>query len=369
MIAAEAVGRTIIALAGGLSLDALIGDPTVSWHPVRLLGRLAALTETAARRLFRCPAPEPGSVPAAGPRLSGARSRLAGAAAWLIITGTAAFSAWAFCTASRAVHPLLGAAADILVIWASIAPADLAAHAARVRRALAMDTAEAAASPAAYTVDSATGTPSADAGPLQGRAAVSMLVGRDTSALDASGVARACVESVAESSVDGAAAPLFWAALFGPWAAFAYRAVNTMDSMFGHRNERYLRFGLVPARADDVANWLPARVSSLIACAAAPLVGGSAGSAFRSFFRWRLAHESPNAGHPESAYAGALGIRLGGPSRYAEGIVDKPWINPGGAEAGPGDIGRAARLMYVQTILSAGAFVALAAFVQLALAA
>jgi len=338
--------RTLVALAGGLALDALIGDPTVSSHPVRLLGRLAARAELAARRLFGCPAPEPSSVPIDLPRPSVARSRLAGASAWLFVTGTAAGLTWAVCAALWAIHPLLGTVADILVVWASIAPADLAAHAARVRRALA--------------TGGATGL-------VRGRAAVSMLVGRDTSSLDASGVARACVESVAESSIDGAAAPLFWGALLGPWGAFAYRAVNTMDSMFGHRNERYLDFGLVPARADDVANWLPARISSLLACAAAPLVGGSAGSAFRSFLRWRLAHESPNAGHPESAYAGALGIRLGGPSRYAEGIIEKPWINPAGAEAVPADIGRATRLMYIQTILSAGVFAALAAFVKLRL--
>ncbi|OHD20891.1 MAG: hypothetical protein A2Y38_06510, partial [Spirochaetes bacterium GWB1_59_5] len=279
---------------------------------------------------------------------------LAGAVAWLSVTGTAALLAWVFCAAARTIHPLLGSAADILVLWASIAPADLAAHATRVRRALARDAEDAAL---------ATNT---ELGPVRGRAAVSMLVGRDTSSLDASGVARACVESVAESSVDGAAAPLFWGALLGPWGAFAYRAVNTMDSMFGHKSERYLHFGLVPARADDAANWLPARISSLIACAAAPLIGGSARAAFRSFLRWRLAHESPNAGHPESAYSGALGIRLGGPSRYAEGLIDKPWLNPAGAEAAPDDIARATRLMYIQTILSAAAFTALATCVEMA---
>jgi adenosylcobinamide-phosphate synthase len=341
-------------LAGGLALDAIIGDPAVPWHPVRLLGRLADRTESATRRLFRCPVSAASSAPIALPAQSATRSRLAGAATWLIVTGTAACSALAVCAAARASHPLLGTAADILVVWASIAPADLAAHAARVRHALALDA-------ATNSATAAPGPPSAEAGPHRGRAAVSMLVGRDTSALDASGVARACVESVAESSVDGAAAPLFWAALLGPWAAFAYRAVNTMDSMFGHKNARYLHFGLVPARADDIANWLPARTSSLLACAAAPLVGGSAGAAFRSFFRWRLAHESPNAGHPESAYAGALGIRLGGPTRYADGLIDKPWLNPDGAEAVPGDVSRATRLMYIQTILSAGAFAVLAA--------
>lgn len=328
--------RAAVAIAGGLLLDAVIGDPAVSWHPVRLLGRLAAAVETVARRLFRVPYPSATRYRA--------RERLAGALTWLFVAGAAGAAAWLITAAARAAHPALGYLADAAVVWASIAPADLAAHAARVRRALERD----AAAP--------TG-----AGPERGRRAVSMLVGRDVSALDESGVARACVESVAESSVDGAAAPLFWAALLGPWAAFAYRAVNTMDSMFGHKDDRYRNFGLVPARADDAANWLPARVSSLIACAAAPLVRGRPSAAFRSFLRWRLAHESPNAGHPESAYAGALGLRLGGPSRYAEGVIDKPWINPDGRDAGPKDIGRAVALMYAQVAASAALFAALGA--------
>lgn len=320
--------EALLALALGLALDALLGDPVSRWHPVRILGSFAASAERVARAAVR-------------------DQGLAGALAWLAVAGGSGglcYLAWA---GALALHPILGIAAGALMVWASIAPKDLAAHALRVRGALAEDESDAA------------GT--WPGSPTRGRRAVSMLVGRDTSALDAAGVARACVESVAESSIDGAAAPLFWAALLGPWAAFAYRAVNTMDSMFGHKDERYLRFGLVPARADDAANWLPARLSSLVACAASPLAGGSAPAAFRSFFRWRLAHESPNAGHPEAAYAGALGLRLGGPSRYAEGLIDKPWINPPGGEARPSDIARASRLMYVQTVLSAAAFIALRA--------
>jgi len=312
-----------LAIAGGLVLDAVIGDPAAPWHPVRLLGRLAAGAESLARRVLK------------------ARPVLAGASAWLAVVAVAAGSALALGRAARAVHPLAGLAVDTLVVWASIAPADLSGHAARVRRAL-----EAAERGEPGALERA-------------RSAVSMLVGRDVSALDAPGVARACVESVAESSVDGAAAPLFWAAMLGPAGAFAYRAVNTMDSMFGHKDERYLRFGLVPARADDVANWLPARLSSTLACLLAPVAGGSPRAAFRSFARWRLAHESPNAGHPEAAYAGALGLRLGGPSRYAEGVIGKPWINPTGGEAASTHVRGAVRLMYAQALLSAASFVAL----------
>lgn len=320
--------EALLALALGLALDALVGDPVSRWHPVRLLGSFAAASERVARAAAR-------------------DQGLAGALAWLAVAGGSGglcYLAWA---GALALHPALGVAAGALMVWASIAPKDLAAHALRVRLALAEDESDAAGA--------------WPRSPERGRRAVSMLVGRDTSALDAAGVARACVESVAESSIDGAAAPLFWAAILGPWAAFAYRAVNTMDSMFGHKDERYLRFGLVPARADDAANWLPARLSSALACALAPLAGGDARGAFRSFRAYRLAHESPNAGHPEAAYAGALGLRLGGPSRYAEGVIDKPWMNPGGGEAEPGDIAKAVRLMRLQTAASAALF-ALAAW-------
>ena len=331
--------RAALAIACGLALDAAIGDPAAPWHPVRLLGRLAACAESVARRIWKAPvAADRTDAVSRGLAL---RAGLAGASAWLAVVAVAAAAALALSRAARAVHPLAGLAADVIVVWASIAPADLAAHAARVRRAL-----EAAERGEPGALERA-------------RAAVAMLVGRDVSALDPAGVARACVESVAESSVDGAAAPLFWAALLGPAGAFAYRAVNTMDSMFGHKDERYLRFGLVPARADDAANWLPARLSSTLACLLAPVAGGSARAALGSFARWRLAHESPNAGHPEAAYAGALGLRLGGPSRYAEGVIDKPWINPTGGEASSAQVRRAVRLMYAQAALSAAAFVAL----------
>lgn len=335
----DAAVEAALAMVGGLALDAIMGDPAVSWHPVRLIGRLASCAEGLARRLWRAQvAPECHNANSRG---AAARASMAGASAWLAVVAVSAGAALALSSAAHATHPLAGLFVDSLVVWASIAPADLAAHAARVRRAL------------------LTAERGETGGIGKARAALAMIVGRDVSSLDTSGVARAAVESVAESSIDGAAAPLFWAALLGPWAAFAYRAVNTMDSMFGHKNERYRKFGFVAAKADDLANWLPARLSSVLACFMAPFVGGSIRATFGSLSRWRLAHESPNAGHPEAAYAGALGLRLGGPSRYAEGLIDKPWLNPEGGEAATGHIARATRLMYLQTVLSAVCFMAL----------
>ncbi|TFG78532.1 MAG: cobalamin biosynthesis protein CobD, partial [Spirochaetales bacterium] len=332
-LAAGSVTRTAIVVLLALVLDAVAGDPSVRWHPVRLLGRLAAWMEIRTRRFFRA------TKVLRGGSYPGHHGRdpvivAAGAITWMAVALCASLTALCLTAAAGFLHPALGIVTESLVIWVSIAPSDLATHANRVKRAILRDM--------------AADRPE----PIEGREAVAMIVGRDVSRLDYAGVARACVESVAESSIDGAAAPLFWAVALGPWAAFAYRAVNTMDSMFGHKDERYLSFGLVAARADDVANWLPARLSSAIACMLAPVAGGSIGGAFRSYLQWRNAHESPNAGHPEAAYAGVLGLRLGGPASYAEGVIDKPWMNPDGRKAIPEDISRAVRLMIAQTAIS-----------------
>lgn len=367
----DATSRVALVIGIALVVDALIGDPVFNWHPVRLLGRLAEAMEGFTRRLsslpvptdgaeMQCCMPAAGSEPVHGPATFPA-SRLepkavaAGALAWTLTFGLSAGLALAASWLTRMINPVFGLAIDGAIVWASIAPGDLATHALRVKRALERDRRElgvAEGETSAYP-----GSPG-QVEPLQGRVAVAMIVGRDVSRLDETGIARACVESVAESSIDGVAAPLFWAAMLGPWAALAYRCVNTMDSMFGHRNPRYFSFGLVPARADDLANWLPARLSSFLACLAAPTAGGSISGAFSSFFRYRNSHASPNAGHPEAAYAGAFGLRLGGPVRYSEGLADKPWMNPFGRDAGIVDIHRAVRLMHIQTLVSAIAFLA-----------
>jgi adenosylcobinamide-phosphate synthase len=340
--------HTALAIGLALLLDALIGDPVITWHPVRLIGRLAEAMEGFSRRLSGCPSPADTTTgldhaPATGTRVEPGPVT-AGTLAWVLTSGLTAGLALTVSWLAGMVHPVFGLAIDVLIIWASVAPGDLAAHALRVKRALERDRLE--------------HTDIIRQGPVHGRAAVAMIVGRDVSVLDEAGVARACIESVAESSIDGSAAPIFWAALLGPWAALAYRSVNTMDSMFGHRNARYYSFGLVAARADDVANWLPARLSSILACLVSPVAGGSIRGACASFFRYRLSHASPNAGHPEAAYAGAFGLRLGGPVRYPEGVAVKPWMNPDGIDAAIEDIRKAVRLMYVQTLVSAMAFLA-----------
>lgn len=174
-----------------------------------------------------------------------------------------------------------------------------------------------------------------DAGDLAGaRHAVGMIVGRDTASLGENGVARAAIESLAESFCDGVVAPLFWLLLLGLPGVWAYKAVNTADSLIGHREERWRAFGWAAARLDDLANWIPARLSGVLIC----LAGGGG---WRIMWRDARRHASPNAGWPEAAMAGALGLRLAGPIAYDGVMHDKPLIGDGTSDAGGSEIDRA----------------------------
>lgn len=188
--------------------------------------------------------------------------------------------------------------------------------------------------------------PVVDGDLLKSQKQVSRIVGRDTSVLSLSGVIKACIESVAESASDGVVAPYFWGLLLGPAGAMGYKAINTMDSMIAYRNERFENFGKAAAIVDDLANLIPARLTALISILASFRVEASALHTFQVYWKNRRRHNSPNAGHPESCYAGALGVRLAGPATY-EGVEDrsKPTINPNGREVAPKDIDRSIRLL------------------------
>ncbi len=175
------------------------------------------------------------------------------------------------------------------------------------------------------------------------RLRIRTLVGRDTAALSTEEVARAAVESVAENTADAVVAPLFWGAVAGVPGLLGYRAVNTLDAMIGHRSPRYLRFGWAAARLDDVANWLPARLAGLLTVATAPLVAGSPRKAWQAWRRDARQHPSPNAGVVEAAFAGALGVRLGGRNVYGGNVEDRGVLG-NGRPVDMGDIGRAVRL-------------------------
>lgn len=305
-----------IVLAAAYGVDCLIGDPTYRLHPVRLIGRAVALLERALRAA----------------RLSG----LFGGALLAVITLLVVLGVYvALRQLCVAVHPYAAFAVDTFVVYSCLALKDMAGHALPVAAAL-----------------EANDLPSA-------RTAVQRIVGRDVAVLDAAGVARAAVESVAESFVDGFLAPVGWflaAALLAgvasvevlPWAVgatLALRTINTLDSMVGYRDERYLLFGRVSARLDDAVNFVPARLSLPLLFVAAGASGLDARAGWRVACRDRLKHESPNAAHAESFAAGALGLRLGGPLQYPDGPVEKPWIGDGTPEAQPKHIRDACRLV------------------------
>jgi adenosylcobinamide-phosphate synthase len=179
-----------------------------------------------------------------------------------------------------------------------------------------------------------------------GRLAVSRIVGRDPEALDQAGVSRAAIESLAENFSDGVVAPVFWAALFGLPGLLAYKVINTADSMIGHKNARHLHFGWAAARLDDLLNLIPARLSGVLVCAASWILpGADPVGAWRALWRDAKHHRSPNAGWPEAAFAGALGLAIAGPRVYHGELVDDHWMNEGGRpHAAAPDIRMALRL-------------------------
>jgi adenosylcobinamide-phosphate synthase len=184
------------------------------------------------------------------------------------------------------------------------------------------------------------------------RCELALIVGRDTKELDRGEICRACVETVAENCADGVVAPLFWYALGGPAALWAFKAVSTLDSMVGYRDRRYRELGWASARLDDLANLVPARLAWLLIAAASPIVGERGGAALRIGWRDGRKHESPNAAWGEAAMAGALGIQLGGPATYA-GVIDaKPLLGDPGEPIGPHTVHRAVRVLWVASALA-----------------
>ena len=195
-----------------------------------------------------------------------------------------------------------------------------------------------------------------------GRRSVQNIVGRDVQSLDEAGVARAALESLAENFSDGVVAPLSWLAVGGITGGLLYKAINTADSMIGHRTERYAAFGWAAARLDDLANLGPARLSAVwIVLAAAFSSGASTQLAWRSVWRDAAKHRSPNAGWPEAALAGALGLKLGGPRAYGGVAVDEPTMGGGRADVGPDDLERALKLYRCACFIQAAVFAALMA--------
>ena len=301
-------------------LDLLIGDPRWLPHPVRFIGRFALALEAPLRRWLR-------------------QDYAAGVVAVLLVVGGTAGIAWGAIVLAGRAHPLAAGLVGVLLIYTAIAARDLVDHSQSVFQALA-------------------------AGDLPlARKKVAMIVGRDTENLDEAGVTRAAVECVAESTVDGVTAPLFFAILFGPVGALAYRAVNTLDSTFGYKSERYWRFGWASARLDDVANYLPARLTAPLVGVAAALLGLRTRLSWKILRRDGRKHASPNSGLTEAAMAGALGVQLGGTNYYGGEALEKETMGEPLESLAARHISAANRLMLATVGLFLGLGLAMRAIV------
>ena len=304
---------TLAALLTGYVLDLIFGDPRQIYHPIRIIGNLIAVLEKGIRKVF--------------PKTS--RGELAGGTVLVVLVVL-------ICTAVPAallglaawIHPVVYWLLASFWCWQILATKSLKTESMKVYAPLKEGDLPAA------------------------RRAVAMIVGRDTERLTVEGVAKAAVETVAENTSDGIVAPLIFLALGGPALGFFYKAVNTMDSMVGYKNERYLYFGRTAARLDDVLNFLPSRISAWLMILAAAILGMDGKNAKRIYLRDRRNHASPNSAQTEAVMAGALRVQLAGDAWYFGELYKKPTIGDPFRAVEPEDIVRANRLMYLTSALA-----------------
>lgn len=304
---------SLLAVLAGFCADLMFGDPAVSWHPICLIGRLIAGLERLIRRAF--------------PKTK--RGELAGGfvEAVLVILISAGIPALLL-AAAYGLSFWLGVAVEAVMCFFLFAVKSLKSESMNVRKALESQGLEA------------------------GRTAVARIVGRDTQSLSETGVVKAAVETVAENFSDGVFAPMLYLILGGGVLGFAYKSINTMDSMLGYKNEKYLYFGRFAAKLDDVANYIPSRLAALFLIAASGLAGGDAKGAWRIWRRDRRNHASPNSAQTESAAAGALGVQLAGDAYYFGKLCKKPYIGDDTRPVEREDIVRINHMMVAASVLS-----------------
>lgn len=302
------VSLTWYVLPVAFALDFVIGDPQFVHHPVRYMGRAVETLEPVFRRLPISPVLSGGLM---------AISLIAGV--WL--------STVLLLAVSEGDSPLIRSVIEIALVYFCIACRGLESSATEIFRLLSANRL------------------------AEAKGRLAMIVGRDVAPLDESGVARAAVETVAENFVDGVLAPLFFAAVGGAPLMMAYKMVNTLDSMVGYKNEKYRDFGKVAARIDDLANWIPARLSVPIIALTAGFLAGEMDATWKTARREGRNHSSPNAGWPEAAFAGALRVRLGGPNFYFGQVVEKPYIGTEFGEVAVRHIPRACDMMLASSLI------------------
>ena len=303
----------LLALPIGFLIDLIIGDPHGWPHPVIWIGKLISFLEKRLHRAFpKTPTGE----------------KTAGAVLWLLTAGISLALPLVILLLAGRVSPWLRLMLESVMCWQILATKSLRVESMKVYKALKTGDLEAS------------------------RYAVSMIVGRDVARLDDKGVARAAVETVAENTSDGIVAPLIFMALGGAPLGFFYKAINTMDSMLGYVEEPYKNIGFFPAKLDDVANFLPARISALLMLLGGGLLGHSMADGWRIFRRDRYKHASPNSAQTESVCAGLLGLRLAGDAWYHGELHKKEYIGDAKREIEYEDIPRSCRLLYATAILA-----------------
>ena len=301
---------SLAACAAGVLLDLLFGDPVWLYHPVRLIGNWISWGERQLRKVC------------------GTHLTAAGGVLWVLTAGMAFAIPFGLLALAGWIHPALRFLLETFWCFQILAAKCLASESRKV-----------------YDRLKARDLPGA-------RKAVSMIVGRDTEKLTEEGVTKAAVETVAENTSDGGTAPLIYLLIGGAPLGFLYKAVNTMDSMLGYKNDRYLYFGRIPAKMDDVFNYIPARVTALLMTISAFLTGLDGKNAWKIYRRDRKKHASPNAAQTESVCAGALGVRLAGDAVYFGKLYKKEFIGDALRSIEPEDIIRTGRLMYAAELLT-----------------
>ena len=303
---------TLVLYSTAFLLDLILGDPHHWPHPIRWIGNSISWMQQKIRTVCH-------SEPAL---------YIGGAVLWVVIVGVTWLVTWAVISGLSSINIWLGRLVELWLAYTILAGRCLSDAAMDVYRAL-------------------------DSGSLENsRRQLSYIVGRDTSQLNETQITRGVVETVAENTVDGVIAPLFYLFLGGVPLAMAYKAINTLDSMVGYKNEKYKAIGCVSARIDDLANLIPARISWLLLTMAAWCLKLDVRQAFKIGWRDRYQHKSPNCGWPEATVAGALGVRLGGPNSYFGELVEKPWIGDPLREINQQDIKLTIRLMFIASAIA-----------------
>ncbi|WP_455821881.1 cobalamin biosynthesis protein [Clostridium butyricum] len=293
----------------GFILDLLIGDPNNPFHPVRGIGLLASKLETIFRKLLK------NSL------------KIAGLIVWIITIILTFAITYGIIFVCMKINKYLGVIVQGIIIYFCISAKGLVVEGYKVIKYLNEGNIE------------------------KSRKQLSYIVGRDTESLDSKGITRAVIETIAENMSDGVIAPILFAGIFGAAGSMAYKAVNTMDSMFGYKNDKYIEFGYFPAKLDDLFNYIPARVTGILIIISSFFLKRDYKNSFKIYKRDRYNHTSPNSAHPEAAMAGALDIQLGGANYYFGKIVEKPVIGDKIKEIEINDVKKTAEILYLSAVM------------------